>query len=123
VDRTLLYDGDCGFCTTTAAWVSQRWPKHDAPRAVPWQLLSAQEVLASALSSDDLASAAWWLDGHRRDRGARAVARALIATESSWSVVGRILLVPPVSWVAPWGYRLIARFRYRLPGGTPACKL
>ncbi len=46
-----------------------------------------------------------------------------MATHGPWAVAGRILLAPPVSWVAPLGYRLVARYRHRLPGGTPACKV
>ncbi len=120
---TLIYDGDCGFCTTTAAWVSKHWPERDGTRAVPWQHLSSGEVLATTLSADELARAAWWIDGDCQEEGARAVARALIATEGPWAIVGKVLLHPPLAWLAPWGYRLVARYRSRLPGGTPACKL
>ena len=119
---TLIYDGDCGFCTTSANWVARRWTGTDPPEAVPWQQLSEDHVVALQLSDDDLARSAWWSDGARLEGGFRAVARALMATRGPWAAVGRILLVPPVSWVAAPGYRLVARYRYRLPGGPPACR-
>jgi predicted DCC family thiol-disulfide oxidoreductase YuxK len=123
VHPTLIYDGECGFCTTSAAWVSKRWPEGEGARAVPWQHLSNDELDAMALGPDELARAAWWVEGDRHDEGARAVARALLATEGPWAIVGKLLLLPPLVWLAPWGYRVVARFRHRLPGGTPACKL
>ena len=120
---TLIYDGDCGFCTSSANWISRRWNKVDAPRAVPWQRLSDDVAAEMKLTRDDFARSAWWFDGVNVEEGSRAVARALMAPHGPWAVVGWILLVPPVSWLAPLGYRLVARYRYRLPGGTPACKV
>ncbi len=120
---TLIYDGDCGFCTTLARWVSRRWGSVDPPVARPWQQLSVQTLTEARLSADDVARSAWWIDGDRVEEGSRAVGRALEATRGPWAVVGRTLLVPPLSWVAPLGYRLVARYRSRLPGGTPACRV
>jgi predicted DCC family thiol-disulfide oxidoreductase YuxK len=37
--------------------------------------------------------------------------------------VGRILLSPPMRPLAAVGYRIVARYRYRLPGATPACRV
>jgi predicted DCC family thiol-disulfide oxidoreductase YuxK len=118
----LIYDGDCGFCTTSANWVSRRWTGADLLRAIPWQQVSAESAAELKLSTDDFYRSAWWIDGALVEGGSRAVARALVATHGPWAVAGWILLVPPISWVAPLGYRLVARYRYRLPGGTPACK-
>ena len=86
---------------------------------------SPQAVLtAASLTEADVRRAAWWLDGTLREEGSRAVARALVAAGGLWAVVGRVLLVPTsISWVAPVGYRVVARYRYRLPGATPACKV
>ena len=119
---TLIYDGNCGFCTTSADWVSRRWTGDAAPAAVSSQELSEARAAELKLTADDLARSAWWADGTRVEGGSRAVARALMATHGPWAVVGRILLVPPMSWVATLGYRSVARHRHRLPGGTPACR-
>jgi predicted DCC family thiol-disulfide oxidoreductase YuxK len=120
---TLVYDGDCGFCTTSANWIVRHWSEGDGSVAVPWQRLAPGVMEAAHLSEADVQRAAWWIDGQRREEGSRAVAAALIAAGGVLAVVGRILLLPPVSWVAPLGYRVVARYRYRLPGGTPACKV
>ena len=37
-------------------------------------------------------------------------------------MVGQLILVPPLSWLAIPSYALVARFRSYLPGTTPACK-
>ena len=122
----LIYDGDCGFCTASASWLSRRWSGTDAPRAIPWQELSADRIGQLQLSPEDLAGSAWWVDGDGDgdcvEGGSRAIAHGLSASHGHWAVVGRILLVPPISWVAPLGYRVVARYRHLLPGGTPACK-
>jgi len=54
--------------------------------------------------------------------GAAAVARALRAAGRPWSLAGVLLDAPPLRWVAPVVYRLVAANRYRLPGGTAACR-
>jgi predicted DCC family thiol-disulfide oxidoreductase YuxK len=119
----LIFDGDCGFCSTSANWISRRWPRESDVSAVPWQRLSPEAAAKTHLSQDDFKRAAWWIDGDRSDEGARAVARALIAAGGLWAIAGWTLLVPPISWLARLGYRIVARYRYRLPGGTPACRV
>jgi predicted DCC family thiol-disulfide oxidoreductase YuxK len=120
--RTLVYDGECGFCTTSANWIVRRWPDEGGPMAVPWQRLSDDAMQEMHLSLDDVQKAAWFVEGNRSDGGSRAIGRALGAAGGTWAVIGWSLLNPPISWVAPLGYRLVARYRDRLPGGTPACK-
>jgi predicted DCC family thiol-disulfide oxidoreductase YuxK len=73
--------------------------------------------------SNEASSAAWWIDEiGRRSRGHLAVAEAM-KTGYGWSaLVGRALLVPPFRWIGIAVYPLIARWRHRLPGGTPACR-
>lgn len=117
----LVYDGDCSFCAASADWVAGRW--RGRARAVAWQTLAPDELAAHALTLDDVRSAAWWVDqtGHR-SRGHLAIAYALRAG-SGWSAtVGGVLLVPPFRWIAAAAYPLVARWRYRLPGGSAACR-
>jgi predicted DCC family thiol-disulfide oxidoreductase YuxK len=118
----LIYDGDCAFCTSSANWVAARW--RGGATAVAWQTLTADELAAHALTLDDVRSAAWWIDAAGgRSRGHLAIARALAAGTGWSATVGRVLIVPPFRWVAAGLYPLIARWRYRLPGGTPACRI
>jgi predicted DCC family thiol-disulfide oxidoreductase YuxK len=118
----LLFDGDCGFCTTAARWAGKGF-RH-GERAEAWQLLGDQGLEALGLSRLDVTQAAWWVDanGHR-ERGHRAVGRALQAGGGWRRGAGRIVLTVPTSWLAAGVYRLVVRWRYRLPGGTPACRV
>ena len=118
----LVYDGDCSFCSSSARWIAARWQGPE--RAVAWQQLGADQLERLGLSLDDVRCAAWWVDGSgRTSRGHVAIARALRAAPGWPSVVGRVLLVPPFKWLAAGAYPLIARWRHRLPGGTPACRM
>jgi len=117
----LVYDGDCGFCTRSATWVRRRLPAHADVAVAPWQEL---DLPALRLSSSDVAEAAWWVDETgARHRGHLAMAAALRAIGGRWALLGRVLTLPLVSPLAALAYRLVARYRYRLPGSTAACKV
>ncbi len=118
----LVYDGDCSFCTRSAHWVATRWNGDE--RTVAWQSMTADEFANANLSLGDVQKAVWWIapDG-RRSRGHLAIAHALRATRGWSSVLGVVILVPPFRWIAGAAYPLVARWRHRLPGGTPACRI
>jgi hypothetical protein len=52
-----------------------------------------------------------------------AIAKALMAGGRRRQLLGRALLIPPVSWMARPAYWLVARYRHRMPGATDACRL
>lgn len=114
---TLVFDGDCGFCTRCVALI----PRSAQAEAVPLQLA---DLVALGLTAAECTEAVQWVgpDGQRA-RGHAAIARVLQSAGSLWWLVGSLLLIPPVSWVAAVVYRLVAANRMRLPGGTPACAL
>jgi predicted DCC family thiol-disulfide oxidoreductase YuxK len=113
----MVYDADCGFCTRSAQWLGRR--SDSAVR--PWQSLDLTTV---GLSEDDVSAAAWWVeDGRTPRRGARAIAAALRSCRGvGYRLLGRLIDLRPVRPVAAWVYGLVARYRYRLPGGTNACR-
>ena len=106
----LVYDGDCGFCTSAAGWVGGR--------RFAWQELGEGGLARLGLTVDEARDAAWWVDETGRYRGHLAIGHAL----AQRSPLGRALLVPPLRWLAAAVYPLVARSRHRLPGGTPACR-
>ena len=114
----LIYDGDCAFCTSSATWIEKRIPT--GYPVVPWQHLPALNELG--LTAADVERSAWWLDadGTAYDEH-RSIGRALITAGGFWSLVGWLIVLPPICWLAAPVYRLVARNRHRLPGGTPAC--
>ncbi|MFE5515308.1 thiol-disulfide oxidoreductase DCC family protein [Streptomyces sp. NPDC056529] len=113
----LVYDGDCGFCTTAANF-AERCVR---PRCeiVPWQFtdLDTLGVTPERAAYEVL----WVTPSGAVDGGARAVAKALLSAGGVWAPVGAVLLLPGVRWAARSVYRLVATHRHRLPGGTPAC--
>src|SRR5262245_18146661 len=118
----LIYDGDCAFCSTSVRWIMSHWDGHE--EAVPWQRISAERLSELGLTHDDVRRAVWWVDPSRPpSRGHVAVAHALKDADGWPAMVGRVLLVPPFRWLAAGVYPLVARWRHRLPGGTPACRL
>jgi hypothetical protein len=116
-------------------------------RALPYQAVG--DLPQVGLSRDQARRAAWWIPasptlvaaagpgpqggraagerrrGSRRPGGPRAGHRAigwaLRACRFPWPLVGALLLVPPLSWLAALGYALVVRLRHRLPGSVPAC--
>lgn len=118
----LVFDGDCGFCTTSAR-LAERWlrPRPEAYGVLPWQSL---DLAALGLTPAACTEAVQWVAADGSVYAAeRAVARALLA--SRWWVrpVGAALLAPGVREVTGAAYRWVAAHRHRLPGGTPACAL
>ncbi len=114
---TLIYDGDCGFCTQTAAWMRDR-----GTAITSWQ--SIPDLAALGLSEADVTTAAYWIDeSGAAHRGHLGIGRALVASNKPWPLVGKAILTPPIRWIAGPIYRLIAKNRFRLPGSTDACRL
>ncbi|MGW4125821.1 thiol-disulfide oxidoreductase DCC family protein [Nocardia sp. NPDC004711] len=113
----VVFDGDCAFCTASVDRIRNRI-RPDV-EFVPWQRL---DLPALGLTEQQVESAVQWIDGEGgRASGARAGALLLRRAAQPWRAVGTIMLIPPVSWLAAMVYRLIAKNRHRLPGGTPAC--
>ena len=112
----LVYDGDCGFCTTCARFLERIGPDAEI---VAWQLTDLAEL---GVTEEQAADAVQWVaaDGTVRS-GHQAIAAVLGTAGRIWKIVGRLIVAPGVSWLAARAYRLTADNRYRLPGGTPAC--
>jgi predicted DCC family thiol-disulfide oxidoreductase YuxK/GNAT superfamily N-acetyltransferase len=111
----ILYDGDCGFCTTSARWL-QRHAASPA-RVQAWQ---HADLAPLGLTPEECAEALQWVDDGHRAVGPDAIAAYLKTSTHSWRTAGRVLAAP-VSKHLTWPvYRFIAHHRGRLPGGPPA---
>jgi predicted DCC family thiol-disulfide oxidoreductase YuxK len=115
----LLYDGDCGFCSSCARFIERHV---SAPAGlVPWQFADLDPL---GLTPQRCAEAVQWITapGLPPIAGAPAVAAVLKAsTKWYWRVLGRLIDAVGVRWVADRTYRWVAQNRDRMPGGTPAC--
>ena len=118
-DRPLLvFDGDCGFCTSSAR-AAQRWLRLE--HVEQWQFL---DLDALGLTRTQCEAAVQWVavDGTVLPAERAAIA-ALRHAGGAWRVVGTVLDLPGLRQLAGSIYRLVARYRYKLPGGTPACRI
>lgn len=117
MSNTLVFDGDCGFCTTCVGWLRRIGL---APSVVvPWQ---QADLVALGLTAEQCQDKVQWVSGSGAiSSGHEAFARVLLAGRPLWRPLGLVLLMPPASWLAARLYDVIAANRSRLPGGTPAC--
>jgi NADH dehydrogenase len=105
----LVYDADCGFCTRAARWAARKFSHGEQAEA--WQFLGEGVLERYGLSVNDVQEAAWWVDSRgRRERGHRAVGRALLAGGGLRGLVGWFVLTPPTSRLAAGIYRLVVRW-------------
>ncbi len=117
-----LYDGDCGFCSSCARFLLRYVATPAA--IVAWQ---RADLSALGVTREQCMAAVQWIDDGRIEAGPAAIA-ALLRTATGrlgplWRAAGRILGVR-LAVVAAWPvYRLVARYRHRLPGGTAACAI
>lgn len=119
VPPVLVFDGTCGFCTTSVR-LAQRWIRR-MPSAVPYQ---AVDVAVLDLDAARCAAALQYVARDRRvHEGEDAVAALLLGAGGGWWLLGAFLQVPGVHWLSGVVYRWVAANRHRLPGGTPACSL
>lgn len=113
----LLYDGDCAFCSSCARALEKIGPD---TKIVAWQLSDLAEL---GITEQQAIDAVQWVQGDSAvQSGHEAIAATLNSARGIWKIIGRIMLLPGISWVAAKVYKLLADNRYRLPGGTPACR-
>jgi predicted DCC family thiol-disulfide oxidoreductase YuxK len=115
----LLFDGDCGFCSTSARFIV-RWIK---PR-VSVVALQQVDLAAYGLTPEVAAASIQFVDAEGRVSAAgRAIAAMLRQAGPFWRAVAGVMALPGISWLVEVVYRFVAKHRYQLPGGTPACRL
>lgn len=116
--RTLIYDSDCGFCTRSAEWLARTGSCH----IEPWQ--GVRDLAGLGLTEKMVMTASYWVDDGQVTASAEAsIANALIARGGYWRFAGRFILVPGVRQLAAPVYKLIAKNRHAMPGGTNACQI
>ncbi|MGW7555563.1 thiol-disulfide oxidoreductase DCC family protein [Streptomyces rimosus] len=115
----LVYDGDCGFCTTSVRFAERRIRPRCTVTAWQFTDLEAHGVTQERAEHEVL-----WITPHGTVYGgAQAVAKLLMSARGVWAVPGALLTLPPFRQLAHVVYRLVADNRHRMPGGTAACSL
>jgi len=107
-----VYDADCAFCTRFAAWSGP---------AVPWQEVDLER--AGATVTQVTTAAGWLVDDRIVAWGSEAIAASLVQRGGWAGIGGRLLRLPVVRVAADLVYRVVARNRHLMPGGTAACRI
>lgn len=111
----LVFDGDCGFCTKSAHWLTRRGGAEARP------------AYSLPLTDDDLTrtldAAGWMVDGEIRAWGAAAIAEALRHRGGPSALIGLLLTLPVIRVVADAVYAWVARHRHQMPGATDQCRI
>lgn len=115
----LIFDGDCGFCTTSARFATRWVDRQQRYDVQPWQQVDLERF---GLTEADCIEAAQFV---RRDgtvvAAHLAIAEGLKHGAPLWRPLGHVVTLPGISWLAGRIYTWVADHRYALPGGTPAC--
>ena len=115
----VFFDGVCGFCNHSINWLLARDPDHRL------RFAALQGPTAKSEVPDDIRNRLDTLvfvrDGRIFVRTA-AVSRILMTLGGRWWWYGALLWVVPFP-IRDFGYRIVARLRYRLFGKQDACRI
>jgi predicted DCC family thiol-disulfide oxidoreductase YuxK len=115
----LVFDGDCGFCTTTANWIKKN--SRVAIEIAPYQWADLAQY---GLTSEEAAAKVQLVIGDKVFDGHNCMAKLLLIQPNILlKFVGAVMVMPGLDPISARVYRWIAANRQKLPGGTPACKL
>lgn len=114
----VLWDQDCSFCSRAASYASEHFPVE----TTPYQWV---EVAEYGLTPEECAAALQVVDRSTGVvyAGSDAVAQVMRSGSPLWRAAGRVGGSRVLRPLAAPTYRLVARNRHRLPGGTAACAL
>lgn len=115
----LFFDGVCGLCNRFVDFIL-RHDRNGALRLAPLQGETA-EALLEAGDRESVSSVILRV-GDRNFRRSAAVVRVLWRLGLFWKPVGVLLWLVPLP-LRDLGYKLVARYRYRLFGKKETCRL
>ena len=115
----LFFDGVCGLCNRFVDFVL----KHDRDGRVLFAPLQGATA-ASALSEDIVRGldTVVFLEKGRPNVRSSAIVQIFWQLGGAWSVLGTLLWIIPKP-IRDFGYRIVARSRYRLFGQKETCRL
>ena len=124
--RILLYDGVCGLCNRLVQFSLKRDGNHRLHYASLQSDFAAKILQRHALNPGDLDTVYFVKDCGGPEEGISARSDAIISVlqliAGPWTVVAMLLRAFP-KWSRDWGYKVIARNRYRIFGRSDSCPL
>lgn len=86
-----------------------------------WQLTDLERL---GLTADQASAQVYLASGGRLFGGHEAFAEFMrLQGDPFHRAVAALMRAPVLRRFSAWGYRLVAKNRHRLPGGTPACEM
>lgn len=122
MDKTnlIIYDGDCGFCTTSVRKLRGILGKK-APSAATFQ---SQQLDLFGLSIAEVQREMKYVDTNGEIwGGASAFMRVFHDAKGIWRLISTFMSLPLVKQSSVVIYRKIAKNRQKMPGATAACAL
>jgi predicted DCC family thiol-disulfide oxidoreductase YuxK len=111
----LIYDGECGFCTRAAQFLSQRFRQTSNATARSYQFLGEVGLAQFGLRIEDAKRCAWWVTPMGETLGAhRAMAAALATTTGPLHLVGVLIDNVTLRPLSRAVYLLVAKNRRHL---------
>lgn len=107
----LVFDGQCGFCRRCVDLMRRILRYH--PQVVAWQEADLTEL---GLTPERCQDAVQWVseirgNGREHLAAADAIGRVLRNAGGGWRIIGVIMMLPGVHWLAGVTYRWVARSR------------
>lgn len=115
----LIFDGDCGFCTTGVHKLVEMLPS--PPDTIPYQFADLAQY---GLTAEECNERIWLVTPNQQLGGYVALSEVFKRQPKRWyRFLGHLSDTFPFSFVSAAGYSWMAKNRQRLPGGTPACAM
>lgn len=111
--KILFFDGHCNLCNTLVDWLIRR-DKKNILKFASLQGETAKEKLPSAYRTSGDVDTVLYMDGGKIYNRTRAVLHVLKDLGFPWSLTSVLLVLPSIT--LDWGYRIVARCRYKVFG-------
>lgn len=119
MSNTLIFDGDCGFCTSTANWITKNSLVQIEAQPYQWAKLAD-----FGLTEKEASSKVQLISGGKIYAGHHCMAKLLLLQPNRFlKFIGAVMVMPSIDPISAKVYDWVAANRQNLPGGTPACKM
>jgi len=114
----VIYDGDCAFCSSAARFAQAKVAKN-----LKYQAYQLSDLVSLNLTEAECQRALQMIIDDKKFSAEKAVIELLRYGNLFYRSLAMILSLPILRLLTRIGYRLIAKYRHRLPGGTPTCRM
>lgn len=112
----VFYDGACPLCQQSRAWTERR-AGGERVRFHDFRRLPDDEL---PVSRGELEGAMWVRSEPEGLLAGFDAWRRILSEVPGWRWLAVVTGIPPLSWIGPAAYRLVARYRHHLPIPFPS---